>query len=474
MKFATKLILGTTIIITILFSLGGAIMIRNNFYVSYENLIQQNTKQHILYRYSLESGIRGSLENNKDFSKDVINEYMKKLVSYGKQSDMVGAIWNNELIYSNIDEALIDKEVESYYKGDHTSYLVKEVGNKIYMYLATNIQVSNKNIILLNIYDITSVFSEREEQNAYYIKWFLVIIFAYVISVIIFTKILTSPIEKLNQISKRIATGNYKERTNIKNSDEIGELSQSFDIMADSIETHIQMLEEDIKKRELFIADFSHELKTPMTSMMGYSKLLMSDDCDKKLQQKYANYIYWECKRLEILSRKLLKLMEIDELPIEMVSVSTEWLKEKTDLMMQPLLENDDIKWINEWEPCFIKGDGQLLLDLLKNLIENGIKASDKELYISIQGKKIGYVYEVSVTDHGCGIEESELDKILNPFYMTDKSRSKIQGSSGLGLSICNKIAGIHNSKLVIISHINKGTRISINLEVENEEDTMY
>ena len=109
------------------------------------------------------------------------------------------------------------------------------------MYLATNIQVSNKNIILLNIYDITSVFSEREEQNAYYIKWFLVIIFAYVISVIIFTKILTSPIEKLNQISKRIATGNYKERTNIKNSDEIGELSQSFDIMADSIETALEL-----------------------------------------------------------------------------------------------------------------------------------------------------------------------------------------------------------------------------------------
>lgn len=241
-------------------------------------------------------------------------------------------------------------------------------------------------------------------------------------------------------------------------------------IGADEIENHILRLENDIKNREEFISDFSHELKTPMTSIMGYSRLLMTDDCDKELQKKSANYIYSECKRLELLSRKLLKLMEIDEIPIELVSIHTEWLKEKINIIMKPLIDNNNLIWINEWETCFIKGDGQLLLDLLKNLVENGIKASEKNIYISINGVKKNDKYIISVTDRGCGIEDSQIEKIVNPFYIIDKSRSKNQGNTGLGLSICDKIAKLHNSNLEIKSELKKGTTISIILEVENEE----
>lgn len=470
MKFSTKLILGTTIIISILFSIGGSIMIRENFKVSYENLVDQNTKQYILHRYSVESSIRSHLENNNKFTKDIIIRSMEKLGSYGEKINQGGIIWNDEFIYSDINKELIDEEVIEYYLSNKSSYLIKRVEDKFYMYLSSDIKISDESIKLLNVYDISSVFLERERQNNYYTKWFIVIMLVYVISVIIFSNILISPIKKLNESSKRIAKGNYKERTKIKSSDEIGELSKSFDIMTDAIEIHISKLEKDIKNREEFISDFSHELKTPMTSIMGYSKLLMDDLCDKELQIKSANYIYSECKRLEILSRKLLKLMEIDEIPIELVSVSTLWLKEKINIMMQPLKENNNLIWENNWEECFIKGDGQLLLDLLKNLIENGVKASEDELYISIKGIKLENKYIVSVTDQGCGIENSQIEKILNPFYIIDKSRAKNQSNTGLGLSICNKIAKLHNSSLEIKSELKKGTTISITLEVEDEE----
>lgn len=470
MKFSTKLILGTTIIISILFSIGGSIMIRENFKVSYDNLVDQNIKQYILYRYSVESSIRNHLENNNRFTKDIIIRSMEKLGSYGEKFTHGGVIWNNEFAYSDINKNLIDKEVEQYYLTDNSLFLIKKIDNKVYMYLGSDIQVSNETIKLLNVYDITSIFSERERQNEYYIKWFIVIMLVYIVTVIIFTKILIDPIKKLNETSKRISNGNYKERTNIKSSDEIGELSKSFDIMTDEIENHILRLENDIKNREEFISDFSHELKTPMTSIMGYSRLLMTDDCDKELQKKSANYIYSECKRLELLSRKLLKLMEIDEIPIELVSIHTEWLKEKINIIMQPLIDNNNLIWINEWETCFIRGDGQLLLDLLKNLVENGIKASEKKLYISINGVKKNDKYIISVTDRGCGIEDSQIEKIVNPFYIIDKSRSKNQGNTGLGLSICDKIAKLHNSNLEIKSELKKGTTISIILEVENEE----
>lgn len=474
MKFATKVILGTTIIISILFSIGSSIMIRKNFKVFYEASVEQNTKQHILYRYSIESNIRNTLENNNKLTKDILVRSIDRLVSYGEKSELMSVIWNNDFVYSDIDALLIDEEVKNYYNNINNSYLVKEIGDSVYMYLASEINVSDESIILLNTYDITSNFLDRSRQNNYYIKWFLIIVLIYIFTVSIFVRVLIKPIKNLNETSKRISRGNYKERTNIKTSDEIGELSRSFDMMTDSIEEHINKLEKDIKDREEFISDFSHELKTPMTSMRGYSKLLMQGNCSEEIQKKSAKYIYSECKRLEILSKKLLMLMEINEGPIELVSISTEWLKEKIEDVMEPLLENKKVQWINAWDSCYIKGDAQLIIDLLKNLIENGIKASMEECYICIQGKKNNNLYEISVTDHGCGIEQNEIEKIKNHFYMIDKSRAKAQGSSGLGLSICDKIAKAHNTELSIISNIGKGTMVSIQLEVENEEEIIY
>lgn len=474
MKFATKVILGTTIIISILFSIGASIMIRKNFQVFYESSVEQSIKQHILYRYSVESNIRNTLENNNKLTKDIILRHIDRLVSYGNKSELMSVIWNDDFVYSNIDNLLIDEEVKNYYNNSNESYLVKEIGDSMYMYLASEINVSNEKIILLNAYDITSSFLDRSRQNKYYIKWFLIIVLIYIVTVSIFIKILIEPIKKLNETSKRVSKGNYKERTKIKTSDEIGELSRTFDMMADSIEEHISKLEKDVKDREEFISNFSHELKTPMTSMSGYSKLLMKGNCSEEIQRKSAKYIYLECKRLEILSKKLLMLMEIDQVTIELVSISTEWLKERLLDVMEPSLEKKNLQWINNWDSCYIKGDPQLIIALLRNLIENGIKASEENIYICVQGKKKGSLYEISVTDKGCGIDKSEIQKIKNHFYMIDKSRSKNQGSSGLGLSICDKIAKAHNTELSIISSLGEGTRVSIELEVENEEEIIY
>ena len=339
MKFATKVILGTTIIISILFSIGASIMIRKNFQVFYESSVEQSIKQHVLYRYSVESNIRNTLENNNKLTKDIILRHIDRLVSYGDKSELMSVIWNDDFVYSNIDNLLIDEEVKNYYNNSNESYLVKEIGDSMYMYLASEINVSNEKIILLNAYDITSSFLDRSRQNKYYIKWFLIIVLIYIVTVSLFIKILIEPIKKLNETSKRVAKGNYKERTKIKTSDEIGELSRTFDMMADSIEEHISKLEKDVKDREEFISNFSHELKTPMTSMSGYSKLLMKGNCSEEIQRKSAKYIYLECKRLEILSKKLLMLMEIDQVTIELVSISTEWLKERLLDVMEPSLE---------------------------------------------------------------------------------------------------------------------------------------
>lgn len=469
MKLGVKLVVSTTLVIAILFACYGSLTVSNNFKVSYEQTVNENVKQHILYRYSMESSLRQKVGEKSDLSKSVISKSMEELISYGKDPALTGVILEKEIVWTNAKGLFENGEVITYYTGAGNSYLVREIEHNIYMFVSSRIELEEE-ITIVNAYNLTALFEERNRQSDYYSKWFLIIIASYIGFAILLIEILTHPIKRLNKLSNDIAKGNYSERTKVKSSDEIGELSRSFDRMTDAIQEHVGMLENEVKNRENFVSDFSHELKTPMTAMMGYSKLLLRESCSEELQKTSAVYIYSECKRLELLSRKLLSLLQLDETAIELVSVSTEWLQESIEQMVQPLIKESSIQWLNTWEPCFVKGDGSLLIDLIRNLIENAKNASSEEIMISVIGHRIGKHYQISVSDGGCGIPKEEVDKILQPFYMVDKARSRQQGNSGIGLALCEKIARVHNTELKIVSKIGEGTVVSITLEVENEE----
>jgi signal transduction histidine kinase len=455
-------------LVAILFSMSGSIMTNENFHISLENEVEKNTKQHILERYSMEAGVRNALENGKLFSSELLADCADKFAAYGNV-ELQMAIYLDEatLAYDNLNPSISKDRIKEYLEDMEDTYIFEHVDDKTYMILASSISVSNQVFTVVNAFHISSIFKERDRQFHSFLLLNLVVIFVSVVGAFVISWLLTASIKKLNVSSKRIAAGKYSERSRIRSTDEIGELSHSFDCMAQKVEEHIESLNAEIKVREEFISDFSHELKTPMTAIMGYSKMLATSECDHLLQKKSADYIYRECKRLELLSKRLLQLMGISEESVKLIPVSACWVAEEVQKFMLPVMA--DVKLESEVEEAKVFMDSSLLMDLFRNLIENAKRSNPSDQVVRLNGKRKDGKYLFSVKDKGCGMAKEAITHATEAFYRADKSRSRSAGGNGLGLTICHKICQCHKTNLVIESEPGLGTCVSFILEVYNE-----
>ncbi len=466
MKFWIKLMLGIVIIISVILSFSRYITVRQNFINSLDKEIKQNANKHKLSRYYLDSNIIAKIQQGEEFTEEHMYEYIKSLYEYMEDDIESVEIYTEDnvkiistfgksykLKIDNIDD-LLDKEVDK--------YIIREIENENYMIFSSYYTVSNFSIYIVNIYDITSIYNERSRQlkDIMYTDFIVLAISSIVIAV--FAKFLTKPIEELNNVTKKISSGDFKERVNVKANDEIGELANSFNKMAEEIENKINSLNLSIKQKDDFISGFSHEIKTPMTAIIGYSDLLRLKNYDDEVRIPALNYIYSESKRLEELSYKLLSLMEISEDKIEFKVINIKDFIEK--ICRKIILDNIELKL--DLEEAKVKIDENLLEVVMRNLIQNAKKADPKDNCIYVIGKNIENRYIVSVIDNGIGIPKEHIERVTEDFYMVDKSRSRKNGGTGIGLSLCKKILELHNSKINIESEENLGTRVFFELEV--------
>ena len=139
--------------------------------------------------------------------------------------------------------------------------------------------------------------------------------------VLLLCRRMTRPLEQLEQASRQIAAGAYSQRTAIHGSDEIASLSRSFDEMAQAVEGTVQTLQQNARQKDDFVAAFTHELKTPMTSILGFADILRSGEVSPATRRTAADYIYHESRRLEALSGNLLALMGLEQQPPQLEAV---------------------------------------------------------------------------------------------------------------------------------------------------------
>lgn len=487
MKFSNKIVIGTCLIIAVCFSVGGIVMVQRNFSVAYKKDIENYTKQHIINRYSLESNIKNAMEyrnitkkQQNDFE-DMVNDYAEKISNYGNEkSQLLVQNAKGNTIYGNVT---VDDNIENYIAKKYSEkkdgyYEIYQKNNRRYFLIGSNIKIANNSITMLNRFDITDTFKERTRQlSTFFVIDGGILIVAFIL-VGLLAWFLTRNIEKLNETSTRIAEGEYGIRTEIHSRDEIGELSRNFDIMAKSIEQHVEKLEQDVKTREQFVSDFSHELKTPMTSMMGYSQMLLSGNLNDEERMKAEEYIYKECKRLKRLSVSLLKMLGISKEKLELKWIYTEIILENIDKIFQEKMRYSKLSILIEEKEIFT--DKDLMVTLIRNLIENGDKAckNRKDGLVQVRGKVHRDFYEVTVTDNGCGMEKEEITKITEPFYMIDKARDRSRGGSGIGLNICKKICETLGITMEIESEINVGTTVRLHMpqyrDIVEEEVKAY
>jgi len=265
------------------------------------------------------------------------------------------------------------------------------------------------------------------------------------------------PVKKLQSVARRIAGGDYHARIAVKNRDEIGLLAEDFNTMADAVEQSIAELKEQNARKQQFINDLSHEMKTPVTSLLLNSETLLTRTVSDEDRQRALLRINEQAKWIERLTQKLMQLVMLQG-GIELILSPVRPLLDAAKETVADSLARLQIKLSISCEDYSIPMDFDLLRSALVNLIENAIKASDPQSTIEL----IGADNQIIVRDHGRGIPKEEIERITEPFYMVDRSRSKKLGGSGLGLALVKQIVDAHHAELRIESEVGVGTSIYI------------
>ena len=239
--------------------------------------------------------------------------------------------------------------------------------------------------------------------------------------------------------------------------------------MADRLGDKMNELREEVEKRELFIGAFAHEIKTPLTSVIGYADLLRKRSLPDGVRRLAADYIFSEGKRLETLSMRLLELIVLEKRTLATAPVEMKSMIVDVSMMFESSLAGTGIKIEHSAASARVLMEAELMKTVFYNLIDNARKSFDGGGTIRILGVVSGENYIVSVIDTGRGMEEAELSKITDAFYMIDKSRSRSQGGAGLGLSICSEIIDRHGFDIAFESAAGVGTTVTVTMKIYRE-----
>lgn len=316
-------------------------------------------------------------------------------------------------------------------------------------------------IYFVTQWDVSKTVKQQEILQQYFLRCYFVAISVGMALLGLLSAFLTGPLKNMSRAARQIAQGDYQERLAISGKDEIGELAGSFNQMAEAVEEKVEALSAAAREREDFVANFAHEMKTPMTSIVGYADMLYQKELSRKEVRDASWYIWNEGMRLEALSFKLMDLTVLGRQDFPLQEMAAEELLADVAGGLEPLFAEKGISFALSADPAYIRVEYDLLKTLLVNLLDNSIKAGCTRLELS--GRQVqDQEYQICVQDNGCGMEEEELSRITEAFYMVDKARSRKQHGAGLGLALADRIVKIHGSKLEFRSKKGEGTEVKL------------
>ena len=326
-------------------------------------------------------------------------------------------------------------------------------------------------VVVVNVRDVSSVSALRSSMLLRYRLAALAVFVICGAVVYIYSGWMTKPIVELAKASAGMASGDYSVRVAAKGDDEIGDLGRTFNFMADSVEEYIDELTEENRRKEEFVANFTHEIKTPMTSVVGYADMIRSRNLTDETRTLAADYIFNEGMRLQTMSLKLFDLFLTNEGNIELKRFALRGWMEDVAKSVFPKMYAEGVRLQAECPNISITGDPDLLKTAFINILDNARKASGRGGTVWLRARRKSDSVIIEVEDRGIGIPPEEIEKITEAFYMVDKSRSRESGGAGLGLALTQKILKLHGSKLEIVSRQGYGTIMRARLRVDGPED---
>ncbi|SOY30870.1 Alkaline phosphatase synthesis sensor protein PhoR [Acetatifactor muris] len=469
MKFVYKILLWTIIIMAAAFGLSGYLFVNSVFETSLEREVSQAMDDSSILRFAFETAALNIPTKYNVLQDTAVEQIGSRLESSGQGSGRFLRLSNEEkkvLFVSNgfpEDTALLQQITE-----DTRIWQVIPLGEHYYIHTGIMVNALDRNMYLETLEDVTEVFEERTLGFSVYRQVTLAMLLCSSVIMFLICTWLTKPIRFLTHATRKMAGGDYSYRARQISSDELGQLTMDFNSMANELEATIGELREEVRAREDFIAAFAHELKTPLTAIIGYADLLRSRKLDEEKHFLSANYIYTEGKRLENMSFRLLDIIVTKRDTIERQPIAA---KSLFDYLKSMFSGNTEQKLRISFGKGTVYAEGNLLKSVLLNLVDNACKASSEGGLVEVYGKRRENAYAFCVKDYGVGIPEEELKKVTEAFYMVDKSRSRSKNGAGLGLALCVEILRLHESELLIESKVGEGTIISFEIPDRQEEE---
>lgn len=463
MKFKHKLVLCMVVLLGLSFGLGGTILIHRSFKTSLSSTIDSD----LLNYESIQSTLLIAVDTNSVSSYIDMSNIINQLSAQGNSNRKNIILRNSDMeVVSIMNSSFTYKEMKPSDENTCNSIIWRE-NNNYYLQLCSSMDINTENLDISQmdiVYDITSVYAARaQEQNTFRLLLIAIFVVGSITSMIA-ASLLTKPLEKLSSLAQHISHGDYSARLHIHSGDEIEALANDFNNMADTIEDNISELHFSMEKQEQFMGSFAHELKTPMTSIIGYADLLRSQNMSEDETNEAANYIFSEGKRLESLSLKLLDLLVVKNQETILTPTDPALAVRNVINVMKPELAKEHITLKSSCRKGCCMMDIDLFQSLIINIIDNARKAIDDNGLIHVAGTVRDDNYVIIIKDNGRGMPPEEITRISEAFYRIDESRSRAQGGAGLGLAICSKIAEIHQAKIKYKSAVGRGTVVTITL----------
>ena len=308
--------------------------------------------------------------------------------------------------------------------GGETEKTVSIEGKRLFLAAGREYTADDNTYQIFLLRDHSSVY---ESITALTWRFVLICVSAFLLSagvIMLCTFRALNPLKALQQSAASIAGGVYDRRIELSGTDEIAELAASFNKMADAVSTHVASVTATAEEQKLLLAALTHELKTPMTSIIGYSETLQRTKLTKAQRAEAVFYLHTECARLERLTQKMMRLITLsggDDLTLARLPVR-ELFDRAEPTLRQAAARQGVLLQLHCGDEAFDM-DADLMVSVLINLADNAIAAGARNVQIECASNA------VSVRDDGCGIPKALLGRVTQPFFRADKARARARGN---------------------------------------------
>jgi signal transduction histidine kinase len=472
MKFKWKIYLLCMAIYIITLTATAVIVTEN----TYSRLVNREIERALQEEKNANNSAVLYLIANEKVSEDKldIQDYSKRIVDMYGSENVIVELYNSD---KHLIEASIEKKW-SFNRDDlealineGRNYVIRRENNRSYIFINDLIKVDSSKLLMSYIKDISEVQAQRKDQYLLFLKTGIAGLVIIAIIVELLSRVLIKPIEELGKSAKKIAAGSFSERAEVKGEDEISDLGEQFNMMADEVEKRIVELEMEGERKQRFIDNLTHELRTPLTSVIGYSELLQKVNYDEAAFSKGLRYIHSEGTRMLRLINSLMEMILLRQGNLNLEKVNILFLLTEAAEIMQARTKEKNLDILIQGENLELNIDKDMIKGVILNLIDNSLKATTEGKKIIIGCEKSEQHYHIFVQDEGRGMEQNEIPWITEPFYRVDKSRARKEGGAGIGLALCKQIIESHGGELSIESELGKGTKVSIVLKNPSKGD---